>query len=161
MELDELLQRNETYCQDFAYAEHSPKPTKKLAIVACMDCRSTVADVFQLKQGEAIVIRTAGGTVDDGVLRSLVVAHNALGVEHVVVMGHDDCGMKGVGADPEGFAASIGAEPRFVHDLLGFTDSVKDIQVGLERIRSHPYIHLQSLHGLLYHNETGNVETVE
>jgi carbonic anhydrase len=161
MQVEELLQRNETYRKDFAYAEHSSKPTKKLAIVACMDCRSTVANVFQLKQGEAIVIRTAGGTVDEGVIRSLVVATNALGVEHIVVMGHDDCGMQGVGVDPEGFAASIGADPRYVHDLLGFTDPVENVRIGLERVRSHPYIHFTSLHGLLYHNETGKVELVQ
>ncbi|MGB1697069.1 MAG: beta-class carbonic anhydrase [Thermoplasmatota archaeon] len=161
MHVKDLLARNQEYLKQFAYAEHTARPTKKLAIVACMDCRSTVGDVFQLKQGDAIVIRTAGGTVDDGVLRSLIVATNALGVEHVVVMGHNDCGMLGVGADPEGFAEKIGAPAELGAWLSGFTDAEQNVRDGMEKIRNHPHIAKCTVDGFMYRNETGVVEHIE
>lgn len=141
-------------------AETPSPPARNLAIVACMDSRNSVGRIFDLAHGEAIVIRSAGATVDDGVLRSLVAATQALGVEHVVVMGHNQCGMLGVGQDPSGFAAKIGAKEEVGAWMDGFTDAEENVREGLRRIAAHPHIKDVSLAGLLYDNATGEISRV-
>jgi carbonic anhydrase len=91
--LDELRQANESYVSGFAKGDLPMPPGRKFAVVTCMDARLDPAKFLGLEEGDAHVIRNAGGLVTDDALRSLVISHHLLGTEEAVVIAHDDCGM--------------------------------------------------------------------
>ena len=91
--VDDLLQASESYGRGFAGRHLSARPARKVAVVACMDCRIQVEDLLGLRPGEAHIIRNAGGIVTDDVLRSLIVSRHVLGTEEIVLIGHTDCGL--------------------------------------------------------------------
>ena len=88
----EILAANERYASSFDKGDLPRPPTRKLAVVTCMDARIDPLKVLGLADGDANVIRNAGGIVTDDVFRSLVISHNLLGTEEVLVIGHTDCG---------------------------------------------------------------------
>lgn len=147
-------------------------PTLRLAVVACMDTRHNVEKVLGLRHGDAKVIRNAGNMLDDGTLRSLVVAVHLLGVRTVAILGHTKCGMTLVGRGEFRIARSIAAStdvplhevmlPDFQRWLGGFADAEENVRRSAELVRSHPIMPkgLQVI-GLLYDNETGKVRAVE
>lgn len=151
--------------------ELATPPALKLAVVACMDTRHNVEKVLGLKHGDAKVIRNAGNVLDDGTLRSLVVATHLLGVRSVAILGHTKCGMTLVGRGEFRIAKSIAAttdvplheamRPDFQRWLGGFADTHENVRRSVELVRSHPLMPkgLQVL-GLLYDNETGKVTPV-
>lgn len=172
--LDELLKGNERYVQggwDPADRELSAPPAKSLAVVACMDTRHNVERVLGLEHGDAKIIRNAGGVVDDGALRSLIVAVHFLGVRNIVVMGHSKCGMTQVGRGEFRIARSINAmtgvplhevmRPDFQRWLGGFPDVEAQVKESCDLLRNHPYMP-KDLHvfGLVYDNDTGRVKPV-
>lgn len=148
--------------------ELATPPALKLAVVACMDTRHNVEKVLGLKHGDAKVIRNAGNRIDDGTLRSLVVAAHLLGVRTVAILGHTKCGMTLVGRGEYRIARSIAATTdvpseqvmgsEFQQWLGGFADPQENVRHSAEFVRSHPLMpkDLQVL-GLLYDNETGKV----
>ncbi len=137
-------------------------PAKQLAIVACMDCRYQVETVLGLKHGDAKIIRTAGAAIDDGAIRSLVVAVHGLGVRHVVVVPHTKCGMLGVGAGDTSIAEATGGNVEEVQPWLeGFTDVEQHARESVARIRNHPYLPDDlTVAALVYDNDTGRVTEV-
>ena len=146
-------------------------PAKSLAIVACMDTRHNVERVLGLQHGDAKIIRNAGGRIDDGTLRSLVVAVHLLEVKHVAIMGHTKCGMTMVGRGEFRIAKSLAARanvplheamrPDFQRWLGGFPDAEQHVKNGVEVLRNHPYMpHDLDVFGLLYDNDTGRVRPV-
>lgn len=172
---DDLLAGNARY----ASAEFDPTdrdltapPAKRLAVVACMDTRHNVERVLGLAHGDAKVIRNAGNVVDDGTLRSLIVAVHLLGVRHVAIMGHTKCGMTVVGRGEFRIANSIAKttgvalhevmRPDFQRWLGGFPDPTQNVRDSVVLVRSHPYMPRDlDVFGLLYDNETGKVLPVE
>src|SRR5947209_20382034 len=90
--IDEVLQANEKYAQKHASRHLSPRPTRRLAVVTCMDTRLTKA-TLGLDDGDAHIIRNAGGIVTEDALRSLLVSHYLLGTEEFMVINHTDCGL--------------------------------------------------------------------
>src|SRR6266540_3124440 len=90
---DELLDRNDAYSRDFAKGDLPMPPGKKVAVVACMDARLNVYGMLGLSEGDAHVIRNAGGVVTDDVIRSLLISQRLLGSREVVLIHHTDCGM--------------------------------------------------------------------
>jgi carbonic anhydrase len=91
--LDKLLTANEAYSKDFEHGDLAIPPSKKLAIIACMDARLTVENVLGLSTGDAHIIRNAGGIATDDAIRSLLISHELLGTEEFLVINHTDCGM--------------------------------------------------------------------
>ena len=90
---DELRQANERYASGFSSGDLAAPPRKRLAVVTCMDARLDPAKFLGLQEGDAHVIRNAGGLVTDDALRSLVISHHLLGTQEALVVAHDDCGM--------------------------------------------------------------------
>jgi carbonic anhydrase len=172
--LEDLLAGNARYASqgwDPADRALGAPPAKGLAVVACMDTRHNVERVLGLEHGDAKVIRNAGNVVDDGTLRSLIVAVHLLGVRHVAVMGHTKCGMTLIGRGEFRIAHSIAAStgvplhevmrPDFQRWLGGFADPEEHVRQSVAILRSHPYMpdDLEVL-GLLYDNDTGRVRPV-
>jgi carbonic anhydrase len=173
--LGALLEGNRQYVSsdwDPNDRELATPPALKLAVVACMDTRHNVEKVLGLKHGDAKVIRNAGNVLDDGTLRSLVVATHLLGVRTVAILGHTKCGMTLVGRGEFRIAKSIAAttdvplheamRPDFQRWLGGFADTEENVRRSAELVRSHPLMPkgIQVL-GLLYDNESGRVRVVE
>ena len=90
---DEILAANESYAASFDKGDLSAPPARRLAVVTCMDARLDPARFLGLDEGDAHVIRNAGGIVTDDALRSLVISHHLLGTQEALVIGHTDCGM--------------------------------------------------------------------
>lgn len=169
--VDELLAGNERYVRegwDPRDRDLLAPPAKRLAIVACMDTRHNVERVLGLSHGDAKIIRNAGNLVDDGTLRSLIVAVHLLGVRHVGVMGHTKCGMTVVGRGEFRIARSIhetagvplheAMRPDFQRWLGGFTDPEEQVKRSVTLVRGQPYMPKDiDVFGLLYENDTGRV----
>ncbi|HET6403087.1 MAG TPA: carbonic anhydrase [Candidatus Thermoplasmatota archaeon] len=172
---DELLKGNEQYVVqgwDPSESELAAPPAKKLAVLACMDTRHNVERVLGLQHGDAKIIRNAGNVLDDGTLRSLIVAVHLLGVRNVAVMGHTKCGMTLVGRGEFRIAQSIHKEagvplhevmrPDFQRWLGGFADAEEHVRLSVRLIRRHPYMPKDlDVFGLLYDNDTGRVRPIE
>lgn len=172
--LDDLLDGNSRFVQegwDPAERELAAPPAKRLAVVACMDTRHNVERVLGLSHGDAKVIRNAGNHLDDGTLRSLVVAVHLLGVEHVAIMGHTKCGMTTVGRGEFRIAHSLAARagiplhdamrPDFQRWLGGIDDPEAHVRRSVDLVRNHPYMPKDlDVFGLIYDNETGKVRPV-
>src|SRR3954468_13488086 len=90
---DELLSNNQAYAEGFGKGDLPLPPAKKIAIVACMDARIIVSRILGLEEGEAHVIRNAGGVVTDDEIRSLAISQRLLGTEEIILIHHTDCGM--------------------------------------------------------------------
>jgi carbonic anhydrase len=172
--LDELLAGNRHYvAEDWesSDAELAAPPAKRLAVVACMDTRHNVERVLGLKHGDAKIIRNAGNLIDDGTLRSLIVAVHLLEVKHVAVMGHTKCGMTLVGRGEFRIARHISAttgvalhevmRPDFQRWLGGVADVEQHVREGVTLLRNHPYMPKDlNVFGLVYDNDTGLVKAL-
>lgn len=171
---DVLINGNRRFVDDGwdpAEADLTARPTKELAVVACMDTRNAVERVLGLDHGDAKIIRNAGNHVDDGTLRSLVVAVHLLGVKHVCIMGHTKCGMTQVGRGDFTIAHSISdhtevalhevMRPGFQHWLGGFDDPAEHVRRSVDLVKHHPYMPSDiEVFGLLFDNDTGTVSAV-
>ena len=171
---EELLKGNEHFLADNwdpTDRELAAPPAKRLAVVACMDTRYNVERVLGLRHGDAKIVRNAGNVVDDGTLRSLVVAVHLLGVQHIAIMGHTKCGMMLVGRGEFRIARSLAARtpvplheamrPDFQRWLGGFQDVEGHVRQSVEFVRRHPYIPDDvEVFGLVYDNDTGRVRAI-
>lgn len=173
--LDELLEGNERFVRD-GWDPHDrgllAPPAKGLVVVACMDTRYNVERVLGLRHGDAKVVRNAGNLVDDGTLRSLLVAVHLLGAQHVAILGHTKCGMTTVGRGEFRIARSIHEttgvpmhevmRPDFQRWLGGFDSVEENVRRSVALVQRHPYMppHLD-VFGLLYDNETGRVRPID
>src|SRR5687767_14466153 len=172
--LEVLLEGNRRYVEadwDPADRDLATPPALRIAVVACMDTRHNVEKVLGLKHGDAKVIRNAGNLLDDGTLRSLVVAVHLLGVRRIVILGHTKCGMTLVGRGEFRIAKSIAAstgiplheamQPDFQRWLGGFDDPEANVRRGVDLLHEHPALPKDiEVFGLLYDNDTGRVVPV-
>ncbi|MBX3284561.1 MAG: carbonic anhydrase [Actinobacteria bacterium] len=149
-----LLDANEGYAA--ARAElTSARPSRRLAVVTCMDARIDVFAALGLHLGEAHVIRNAGGRVTDDVLRSLALSSHSLGVDTVVVMQHTRCGLKGV--TDEQLRTVTGRDLGF----LPIDDHAAALQEDLDTLAATPYLSpVQVFVGLVFDVETGLIEEI-
>ncbi|MFA5944978.1 MAG: carbonic anhydrase [Candidatus Thermoplasmatota archaeon] len=169
-----LLEGNRQYTAtdwDPADRDLATPPALNLAVVACMDTRHNVEKVLGLKHGDAKVIRNAGNLLDDGALRSLVIAVHLLGVRRIAILGHTKCGMTLVGRGEFRIAKSIAAstdiplheamQPDFQRWLGGFDDPEQNVRRGVDLLQNHPALpHDLEVIGLLYDNDSGKVRVV-
>lgn len=149
-----LLAANQAYAGARANLA-DPHPSRRLAVVTCMDARIDVFAVLGLHLGEAHVIRNAGARVTDDVLRSLALSVNELGVDTVVVMQHTQCGLAGKSDDD--LRARTGAEL----DFLAIEDHKLALREDIEMLAAQPFLGpVDTIGGLVYDVETGLVDDI-
>ncbi|MHA7817655.1 MAG: beta-class carbonic anhydrase [Pseudohaliea sp.] len=158
---DEFLAANARYAESFDKGDKPMPPARQVAVVACMDARIETGRLLGLEEGDAHVIRNAGGVVTDDVIRSLAISQRLLGTREIVLIHHTDCGMltfrdDAVKADIE---ADTGLRPPFA--LEAFADPAEDVKQSMRRIASSPFVpHKDAVRGFVYHVETGRLEEV-
>ncbi len=158
---DELLKNNESYAASFDKGELPMPPGAKVAVVACMDARLHPYGLLGLKEGDAHVIRNAGGVVTDDEIRSLAISQRLLGTEEIILIHHTDCGMLTFTDDE--FKRSIqeetGIKPEWAAE--SFTDLDEDVRQSIARIQASPFIpNKDSVRGFVYEVETGKLREV-
>ncbi|WP_375390327.1 beta-class carbonic anhydrase [uncultured Amnibacterium sp.] len=158
---DELLENNKSYVASFG-GELPLPPAKHVAVVACMDARLDVYRILGLHEGEAHVIRNAGGVVTDDEIRSLAISQRLLGTKEVVLIHHTDCGM--LTFTDEQFAAQLkdatGIEPGWTAEA--FPDLDDDVRKSIDRIVSSPFVpETASVRGFVFDVATGALREVE
>ena len=154
----EVTQANESYASGFENGELPMPPGRKFAVVTCMDARLDPARFLGLEEGDAHVIRNAGGLVNDETIRSLVISHQLLGTEEAVVIGHTGCGMLTfTNADVH---EKLGPESADI-DFQPFPDVAERVRQSVETIRSHPLLGDSfGATGFVYDVESGRIEPV-
>ena len=157
---DELLANNAAYAERFSGPLPLP-PAKHLAVLACMDARIDVYRVLGLNEGEAHVIRNAGGVVTEDEIRSLAISQRLLGTREIILIHHTDCGMPTFTDD--GFKQSVqdevGGKPAWAAE--SFTDLDTDVRQSIGRIRNSPYIPVKdSIRGFVFDVATGKLAEV-
>ncbi len=158
---DELLERNGAYASAFASGDLPMPPAKKVAVVACMDARLNVYGMLGLSEGDAHIVRNAGGVVTDDVIRSLLISQRLLGTREVVLIHHTDCGMLTFKDDDVKAAvhADTGLRPPFA--LEAFADLDEDVRQSLARIKASPFVpDKSSVRGFVYDVATGKLREV-
>jgi carbonic anhydrase len=158
---DDLLLNNREYTNRFSKGDVPMPPGKSMAIVACMDARLETGVMLGLTEGDAHVIRNAGGVVTDDVIRSLVISQRLLGTREIMLIHHTDCGMLTF-QDAElkkTIEADTGIRPPF--SLEAFPDVDEDVRQSIARIKASPFIpHKDQLRGFIYEVETGQLREV-
>lgn len=159
---DELLKNNEAYAEGFDKGDLPMPPSRKVAVVACMDARLVVSRILGLDEGEAHIIRNAGGVVTDDEIRSLAISQRLLGTEEIVLIHHTDCGMLTF-TDAE-FAAKLedetGSKPEWSAEA--FSDLDEDVRKSVARIKESPFIPKKdSVRGFVYDVESGGLREVD
>jgi carbonic anhydrase len=157
---DELLANNAKYAESFSGPLPLP-PAKHLAVVACMDARLNVHAILGLQEGDAHVIRNAGGVVTEDGIRSLAISQRLLGTEEIILIHHTDCGM--VTFTDDGFKQSIledtGIRPDWAAEA--FPDVDDDVRQSIARIRANPFIPKKdSVRGFVFDVATGKLNEV-
>jgi carbonic anhydrase len=158
---DDLLRNNESYAGSFDKADLPMPPGKKTAVVACMDARLDPARALGLEEGDAHVIRNAGGVVTDDAIRSLAISQRLLGTEEIMLIHHTDCGMLTFSDDD--FRRQIqddtGIKPGWAAEAFGDLD--EDVRQSIARIKASPFIpHKDAVRGFVYEVETGRLREV-
>ena len=157
---DDVLSNAEQYASRFDKGDLSMPPGRKLAVVACMDARLIPTKVLGLQEGDAHVIRNAGGVVTDDAIRSLAISQRLLGTEEIILIHHTDCGMLTFNDDD--FKRSIqdetGVKPAWAAEA--FSDLDEDVRQSMARIQASPFIPRKNVRGFVYEVETGKLREV-
>src|SRR4051795_810685 len=155
---DELLRNAERYADGFDRGELPLPPAKRVAVLACMDARLNPYGLLGLNEGDAHVIRNAGGVVTDDEIRSLSISQRLLGTEEIILIHHTDCGMLTFGDDD--FRAHIqdetGIKPEWAAEA--FDDLEEDVRQSIARIKASPFIpRKDAVRGFVYDLTTGSL----
>ena len=156
--LADVVSANDAYAGEFDKGSLPMPPARRFAVVTCMDARIDPARALGLEEGDAHVIRNAGGVVSDDAIRSLVISHHLLGTEEAVVIGHTDCGMLTFTNDD--LHGKLGPESEGI-DFQPFPDLDERVRQSVETIRSHPLLPDSfGATGFVYDVGTGRIEPV-
>src|SRR5437763_7983943 len=156
--VDEVTEANQSYASGFAKGDLPMPPGRKFAVVTCMDARLDPARFLGLEEGDAHVIRNAGGLVNDETIRSLVISHHLLGTQEAVVIGHTGCGM--LTFTNGDLHAKLGPGSESI-DFQPFPDVAERVRQSVATIRSHPLPPDSfGASGFVYAVETGRSEPV-
>jgi carbonic anhydrase len=159
--IDVLVRSNEEYAEVFDKGALPLPPAKKLAVLACMDARLDVHKILGLHEGDAHVIRNAGGVVTDDAIRSLAISQRLLGTQEIVLIHHTDCGMLTFSDDDikRQIQQETGIRPHFA--LEAFEDLEEDVGQSIARIKASPFVlNKDSVRGFVYEVETGRLREV-
>ena len=161
-ETDRLLEHNARYAAGFDKGDLPSQPATRVAVVACMDARLDPARALGLEEGDAHVIRNAGGVVTDDAIRSLAISQHLLGTEAIVLIHHTRCGMLSV--EDEQFADTLEAasgSSRPEWPARGFRDLDEDLRDSARRLRASPFLpRTDRIRGFVYEVETGRLREV-
>ena len=158
---DEVVRNNDAYASSFKKGDLPLPPAKKLAVVACMDARLDVHKILGIQEGDAHVIRNAGGAVTDDAIRSLAISQRLLGTMEIILIHHTDCGMLTFKDDDlrKQIEKETGVRPTFA--LEAFADLDEDVKQSIARIKASPFIpNKSSIRGFVYDVRTGKLNEV-
>jgi carbonic anhydrase len=157
---DELLRNAEQYASSFDKGDLPLPPAKKVVVVACMDARLIPTRVLGLDEGDAHVIRNAGGVVTDDTIRSLAISQRLLGTEEIILIHHTDCGMLTFTDDEFKRAVQddVGVKPEWAAEA--FPDLDEDVRQSIARIEASPFLPSKNARGFVYEVETGTLREV-
>ena len=159
--IDQLLENNSRYAAGFDKGDLPLPPACNLAVVACMDARLDVHKILGIGEGDAHVIRNAGGVVSDDAIRSLVISQRLLGTTAIVLIHHTDCGMLTFRDDDvkDAIEADTGLRPSFSMEAFGNLE--QDVRQSISRIRANPFIpNKDQVRGFVYDCATGRLNEV-
>ena len=159
--IDELVQNADSYAESFTGGELPLPPAKRVAIVACMDARLNPYGLLGLQEGDAHLIRNAGGVITDDEIRSLAISQRLLGTEEIMLIHHTDCGMLTFSDDD--FRRQVqhetGIKPEWPAEA--FDDLDEDVRQSIARIKASPFIaNKEHVRGFVYDVETGRLREV-
>jgi carbonic anhydrase len=154
---DDLLSHARDYAARFDKGDLPMPPSRSVAVVACMDARLNVYDILGLTEGEAHVIRNAGGVVTEDVIRSLTISQRLLGTKEIVLIHHTDCGMLTFTDDEfkATLEADTGLRPSWSPE--SFTDLDADVRQSLARIGAAPFLQHRDARGFVFDVKTGQL----
>src|SRR6058998_273636 len=157
---DELVRHNQTYAGSFKKGDLPLPPAKHVAVLACMDARLDVHKILGLQEGDAHIIRNAGGAATDDAIRSLAISQRLLGTREIILIHHTDCGMLTFTDDEvkAQIKADTGIRPPFA--LEAFPDVDDDVRQSIQRITTSPFIPHKSVRGFIYEVEKGTLREV-
>jgi carbonic anhydrase len=160
--IDELFENNKAFAAGLSAQHLDVEPQRRLAIVTCMDSRLDVFAALGLGNGEAHVLRNAGGIITDDVIRSLAISQRRLGTREVMLIHHTDCGMQKITDD--GFRMELqettGVSPSFA--IESFKDVEEDVRQSIRRVRATPFLlHRDIVRGFVYDVDTHRLREVE
>jgi carbonic anhydrase len=157
---DELLENAQSYASSFDKGDLPLPPGRKVAVVACMDARLNPYGLLGLSEGDAHVIRNAGGVITDDEIRSLSISQRLLGTEEIILIHHTDCGMLTFTHDE--FKRSVqddtGIKPEWAAEA--FPDLDEDVRQSIARIAASPFIPHKNVRGFIYQVEDGKLREV-
>lgn len=158
---DQLLQNAQAYASSFDKGDLPLPPARKVAVVACMDARLNPYGILGLTEGDAHIIRNAGGVVTADEIRSLTISQRLLGTEEIILIHHTDCGMLTFTDDEfkASIQADVGIKPEWAAEA--FSDLDADVRQSIARIQDSPFIPKKdSVRGFVYEVETGVLREV-
>jgi carbonic anhydrase len=157
---DELVANSETYAKSFDKGDLPPPPAKNVAVLACMDARLNLYGIFGLREGDAHVIRNAGGGVTDDAIRSLVISQRLLGTDEIILVHHSGCGMLTFTDDEfrHQVEEDTGVRPPWAAEA--FPDLDQDVRQSIARIKASPFIPKKNVRGFVYEVENGSLREV-
>ena len=158
---DDLLRNNEAYAASFDKGDLPLPPARKLVVLACMDARLNPYGALGLKEGDAHVIRNAGGVVTDDEMRSLAISQRLLGTEEIILVHHTDCGMLTFTDDQfkRQIQDEVGIKPAWSAEAFGDLD--EDVRQSIARIKASPFIpRKDSVRGFVYDVSNGRLREV-
>jgi carbonic anhydrase len=158
----ELLKNNDDYRETFSKGDLPLPPAHGVAVLACMDARLDVHKILGLQEGDAHIIRNAGGVATDDVIRSLAISQRLLGTTEIVLIHHTDCGMLTFTDDEvkQQIADEVGFRPHF--SLESFTDLEADVRESIARIKHSPFVpNKDHIRGFVYDVATGGLNEVD
>ena len=161
--IDEVLAANEIYSRTHELRALTPRPERKLAVLTCMDTRLSTR-TLGLKEGDAHIIRNAGGIVTDDAVRSLVISHYLLGTEEFMVINHTDCGLmhtteQNLRTHIQNRAGTAAIAPAFFYAFQNIDENVRH---QLQKLRSHPWIPKEiAVRGFVYDVTSGHLREIQ
>ena len=158
---DELIRNNNSYARTYDKGSQRAQPSKRVAVVACMDARLDIHKILGLGEGDAHVIRNAGGVVTEDVIRSLVISQRLLGTKEIILVHHTDCGMLTFKDDEvkRQIELDTGIRPPFA--LEAFQNVDEDVRQSIARLKASPFINdRSSIRGFVYDVRTGRLNEV-
>lgn len=159
--IDEFLANNEAYADAFSKGSLATLPAKRIAVVVCMDARLETGALLGLVEGDAHVIRNAGGVVTDDVIRSLTISQRLLGTREIMLIHHTDCGMLTFTDDDlkQQILDETGIKPPFA--MEAFADLDADVRHSVARVKASPYIpYKEQVRGFVYDVKSGKLREV-
>ena len=159
--IDELLSNNEEYAETFDKGDLPIPPAMHVAVVTCMDARLSPFVMLGLQEGDAHIIRNAGGVITDDEIRSLVISQRLLGTREIMLIQHTDCGMLTFSDDEvkQQIQDDVGIKPHFA--LESFADLDENVRQSIARIKTSPFVpNKDNIRGFVYDVETGRLREI-